>query len=55
MKNPLQGSFIIEDLTDLVEEAVLLEFDRITERGGGARSYGNHVSAKQDPRRELVL
>ncbi|MCL4111819.1 UNVERIFIED_CONTAM: hypothetical protein GTU68_018075 [Idotea baltica] len=33
-ENPLQGSFIIEDLTDLVEEAVLLEFDRITERGG---------------------
>ncbi|MGY8915498.1 MAG: methylmalonyl-CoA mutase family protein, partial [Flavobacteriales bacterium] len=31
---PLQGSFIIEELTDLVEEAVLLEFDRITERGG---------------------
>lgn len=33
-ENPLQGSFIIEDLTDLVEEAVLSEFDRITERGG---------------------
>ena len=33
-ENPLQGSFIIDDLTDLVEEAVLLEFDRITERGG---------------------
>ncbi|NVO29757.1 methylmalonyl-CoA mutase family protein [Hymenobacter lapidiphilus] len=33
-ENPLQGSFIIEELTDLVEEAVLLEFDRITERGG---------------------
>lgn len=33
-ENPLQGSFIIEDLTDLVEEAVLSEFDKITERGG---------------------
>jgi isobutyryl-CoA mutase len=33
-ENPIQGSFIIEELTDLVEEAVMLEFDRITERGG---------------------
>ncbi|SDD55309.1 methylmalonyl-CoA mutase [Algoriphagus faecimaris] len=33
-ENPLQGAFIIEELTDLVEEAVYLEFDRITERGG---------------------
>ncbi len=33
-ENPLQGSFIIEELTDLVEEAVLQEFERITERGG---------------------
>ena len=33
-ENPLQGSFIIEELTDLVEESVLDEFDRITERGG---------------------
>lgn len=33
-QNPLQGSFIIEELTDLVEEAVLMEFDRLTERGG---------------------
>ncbi|MBN2756322.1 MAG: methylmalonyl-CoA mutase family protein [Bacteroidales bacterium] len=33
-QNPLQGSFIIEELTDLVEEAVMVEFDRITERGG---------------------
>jgi isobutyryl-CoA mutase len=33
-ENPLQGSFIIEELTDLVEEAVLCEFDRISERGG---------------------
>ena len=33
-QNPLQGSFIIEELTDLVEEAILLEFERISERGG---------------------
>ena len=33
-ENPLQGSFIIEELTELVETAVLMEFDRITERGG---------------------
>lgn len=33
-ENPLQGSFIIEELTDLVEEAVLQEYDRINERGG---------------------
>ncbi len=33
-ENPIQGSFIIEELTDLVEEAVLYEFDRINERGG---------------------
>ncbi len=33
-ENPNQGSFLIEELTDLVEEAVMTEFDRITERGG---------------------
>ncbi|MFL2570468.1 MAG: methylmalonyl-CoA mutase family protein [Parvicellaceae bacterium] len=33
-ENPLQGSFVVDELTDLVEEAVLLEFDRINERGG---------------------
>lgn len=33
-ENPLQGSFIIEDLTDLVEESVLQEFDRLNDRGG---------------------
>jgi len=33
-ENPIQGAFIIEELTDLVEEAVMMEFDRITERGG---------------------
>ncbi|MGD8368467.1 MAG: methylmalonyl-CoA mutase family protein, partial [Desulfobacterales bacterium] len=41
-ENPLQGSFIVDSLTDLVEEAVLIEFDRITERGGvlGAMETG---------------
>ena len=33
-ENPLQGAFIIEELTDLVEEAVLLEFRSLSERGG---------------------
>jgi methylmalonyl-CoA mutase len=33
-ENPIQGSFIIEELTDLVEEAVMTEFDKITDRGG---------------------
>lgn len=33
-ENPIQGAFIIEELTDLVEEAILFEFDKITERGG---------------------
>jgi len=33
-QNPIQGSFIIEELTDLVEEAVLMEFDRLSQRGG---------------------
>ena len=33
-ENPIQGAFIIEELTDLVEEAVYAEFDRLTDRGG---------------------
>jgi len=33
-ENPLQGSYIVEQLTDLVEEAVLAEFDRLNDRGG---------------------
>lgn len=33
-ENPLQGAFIVEEMTDLVEEAVLSEFDRINDRGG---------------------
>ena len=41
-ENPLQGSFIIEELTDLVEEAILAEFERLSERGGvlGAMELG---------------
>ncbi|HSL39172.1 MAG TPA: fused isobutyryl-CoA mutase/GTPase IcmF [Desulforhopalus sp.] len=49
-ENPNQGSFIVEDLTDLVEEAVLAEFDRLTERGGvlGAMETGYQRSRIQE-------
>ena len=49
-ENPLQGSLIIEELTDLVEEAVLAEFDRIAERGGvlGAMETGYQRGKIQD-------
>jgi methylmalonyl-CoA mutase len=49
-ENPLQGSFIVDELTDLVEEAVLVEFDRITERGGvlGAMETGYQRGRIQD-------
>ena len=49
-ENPLQGSFIIDELTDLVEEAVLAEFDRINERGGvlGAMETGYQRGRIQD-------
>lgn len=49
-ENPNQGSFIIEELTDLVEEAVLLEFERISERGGvlGAMETGYQRSKIQE-------
>ena len=49
-ENPLQGSFVIDELTDLVEEAVLAEFDRITERGGvlGAMETGYQRGRIQD-------
>jgi len=49
-ENPNQGSFIIEELTDLVEEAVLREFERISERGGvlGAMETGYQRSKIQD-------
>ncbi|NEM04533.1 fused isobutyryl-CoA mutase/GTPase IcmF [Geodermatophilus normandii] len=49
-ENPLQGSAIVEELTDLVEEAVLAEFDRIAERGGvlGAMETGYQRGRIQD-------
>jgi isobutyryl-CoA mutase len=49
-ENPLQGSFIIDELTDLVEEAVLAELDRISERGGvlGAMETGYQRGRIQD-------
>ncbi|HEX5089553.1 MAG TPA: fused isobutyryl-CoA mutase/GTPase IcmF [Nocardioides sp.] len=49
-ENPLQGSYIIDELTDLVEEAVLREFDAINERGGvlGAMETGYQRGRIQD-------
>jgi methylmalonyl-CoA mutase len=49
-ENPLQGSFIVEELTDLVEEAVLTELDRLSERGGvlGAMETGYQRGRIQD-------
>ena len=49
-ENPLQGSFIVEELTGLVEEAVLAELDRISERGGvlGAMETGYQRGRIQD-------
>src|SRR3954470_23613419 len=49
-ENPSQGSFIIEELTELVEEAVLAEFERISERGGvlGAMETGYQRGRIQD-------
>ena len=49
-ENPLQGSFIVEELTDLLEEAVLAELDRINERGGvlGAMETGYQRGRIQD-------
>ncbi len=49
-ENPLQGSYVIDELTDLVEAAVLAEFDRLTERGGvlGAMETGYQRGRIQD-------
>ncbi|MEX3106417.1 MULTISPECIES: fused isobutyryl-CoA mutase/GTPase IcmF [unclassified Streptomyces] len=49
-ENPLQGSYVIDELTDLVEEAVLQEFERISERGGvlGAMETGYQRGRIQD-------
>jgi methylmalonyl-CoA mutase len=49
-ENPLQGSFVIDELTDLVEEAVLAEFERLSDRGGvlGAMETGYQRGRIQD-------
>jgi methylmalonyl-CoA mutase len=49
-ENPYQGSFIVDDLTDLVEEAVLMEYDKLTARGGvlGAMETGYQRSKIQE-------
>ncbi|MBJ7357692.1 methylmalonyl-CoA mutase family protein, partial [Nocardioides sp.] len=49
-ENPLQGSYVIDELTDLVEAAVLAEFDRLSERGGvlGAMETGYQRGRIQD-------
>ncbi|MEU4571578.1 fused isobutyryl-CoA mutase/GTPase IcmF [Nonomuraea sp. NPDC023979] len=49
-ENPLQGSYIIDELTDLVEEAVLREFERLSDRGGvlGAMETGYQRGRIQD-------
>ncbi|MDO8732677.1 MAG: methylmalonyl-CoA mutase family protein [Actinomycetota bacterium] len=49
-ENPLQGAYIVEELTELVEEAVLVEFERISERGGvlGAMETGYQRGRIQD-------
>jgi methylmalonyl-CoA mutase len=49
-ENPLQGSYVVEELTDLVEEAVLAEFDRLSDRGGvlGAMETGYQRGRIQD-------
>ena len=54
-ENPNQGSFIIEELTDLVEEAVLKEFEAICRARRRARRDGDRLPARQDPGRVAVL
>ena len=48
-ENPLQGSFIIEELTDLVEEAVLAELERHLRTWRRARRHGDRLSARPHP------
>ena len=50
-ENPLQGSFIVDELTDLVEEAVLAEFEADQRARRGARRDGDRLPARQDPGR----
>ena len=47
-REPNQGAFIFDELTDLVEEAVLKEFEAIAARGG-VLGHGNRLPARQDP------
>ena len=49
-ENPLQGSYVVDELTDLLEEAVLVEFERIADRGGvlGAMETGYQRGRIQD-------
>ena len=54
-QNPWQGSFAIEELTDLVEEAVYKEFESHRGARRRARRHGDDVPARQDPGREPAL
>jgi methylmalonyl-CoA mutase len=54
-ENPNQGAFVIEELTDLVEEAVLKEFEAIASTWRRARRHGNRLPARQDPGRVDAL
>ena len=50
-ENPLQGSYLVDELTDLVEEAVLAEFERISDARRRARRDGDRLPARPDPGR----
>jgi hypothetical protein len=50
-ENPNQGAFVIDELTDLVEEAVLKEFEAISRARRRARRHGDRLPARQDPGR----
>ncbi len=54
-ENPAQGAYLTEVLTDLVEEAVLQEFERLSQRGRRARRDGDPLPARTDPGREPAL
>ena len=54
-ENPNQGSFHHEELTDLVEEAVLAEFDNITERGGVLGAMETMYQRSKNSRRITLL
>ena len=54
-ENPLQGAFVVDELTDLVETAVLAEFDRDLRARGRARSDGDRLPARPDPGRVDAL